>query len=177
MHALQPRLLGVDALVNRALIIVDMQYDFLPGGALAVPGADEIIPGIVDLIRSDDYDMIVTTQDWHPQHSQHFDRWPVHCVAGTHGAQLETRIRQAVEDWVNEPGGLVRITIHKGLGNADGYSGFDTGKLHQVLVSEGIRAVDIVGVAGDYCVRATASDAVALGYETNVIEDLVRCVG
>jgi nicotinamidase/pyrazinamidase len=149
---------------NNALIIVDVQNDFLPGGALGVPNGDQIIPQIQRLAGEHHY--VVTTQDWHPIGSRHFEKWPVHCVADTEGAQLAPGIPTA------------DAAFFKGVDtDTDGYSGFQgtlhegrywTTGLHTWLHERKVKKVTVVGLALDYCVKATALDAIRYGYQTTV---------
>lgn len=174
----------------RALIIVDVQNDFLPGGALAVPGGDEVIPVINRLMA--DYDLIVATQDWHPAEHESFAAhhgrqvgdtielhglpqilWPVHCVQGTAGAAFAPQL---------DFGSVTRV-FQKGDDPAvDSYSGFfDNGKrrdtgLGEFLRAEGVDEVHIAGLATDHCVKATAMDAAQLGFRTVVLQDACRGV-
>lgn len=164
-----------------ALIVVDVQNDFAdPAGSLAVPGAERVIAAVNELIAAarSAGALIVYTQDWHPQRTPHFETdgglWPVHCVAETWGARLHPDLRA-------DAGPIVR----KGVGGEDGYSGFTMrdadGDEHPTELAallrerEAERAV-VVGLATDYCVRATALDAVALGFETTVVERAVAAV-
>lgn len=147
---------------NKALIIVDVQNDFCPGGSLAVPYGDSVIPHINKAIAEARLagDYIFFTRDWHPPVTSHFKNWPVHCVAGTHGAKfhdvLDTRTGPVVSKGTNP--------------DEDAYSGFDglvvNRKLGQVLKSSGITTLEIGGLATDYCVKSTVLDAVKLGFET-----------
>lgn len=164
-----------------ALLVVDLQNDFAdPAGALAVPGAERVIAAVNELIAAarSAGALIVYTQDWHPRRTPHFETdgglWPVHCVAETWGAQLHPDLRA-------DAGPIVR----KGIGGEDGYSGFtmrdaDGGEQPTELAAllrerEAERAV-VAGLATDYCVKATALDAVALGFETTVVERAVAAV-
>lgn len=159
-----------------ALIIVDVQKDFLPGGALGVEGGDEIIPVIERLVAENQSPesplMVVVTADRHPERTAHFDKWPVHCVADTPGAEIDDRI------W-----NLAGYIVVKGEGTEDdGYSGFegedpaDGEPLDAELKRAGITDVTVVGLALDYCVKATALDAQRLGYDTAVILAGTRAV-
>ncbi len=164
-----------------ALIVVDMQHDFAdPSGSLYVTGGDELLPAITEQIEATRAagGLVVYTQDWHPAHTPHFAAdggiWPVHCVVGSPGAEFVPGLP------VDGP--LVR----KGTGPEDGYSGFsvinlDTGakvgtELSAILDENGIMAITVVGLAGDWCVKATAIDGVALGYRTTVPLSLTRFV-
>jgi nicotinamidase/pyrazinamidase len=159
---------------SAALVVVDVQNDFAdPHGSLFVQRGDEIISVVNDEIRAaaGAGAFVVYTQDWHPPTTPHFvddgGTWPVHCVRETWGAELHPSL--TVE------GPIVR----KGTGGEDGYSGFsmrdtETGRvestgLHELLQERGIGHVVVVGLALDVCVKATALDAVRLGYGCRVI--------
>lgn len=174
-----------------ALLLIDIQNDFLPGGALAVPEGDAIIP-VVNRLQAG-FPLVVATQDWHPKNhgsfaSQHPGRnawetgelaglpqvlWPDHCVQGTPGAAFATALEMARINRVFTKGTDPEI---------DSYSGFfDNGHrkatgLGEYLKAEGVTAVFIVGLATDYCVKFTALDAVTLGFKTTVITDACRGV-
>jgi nicotinamidase/pyrazinamidase len=154
-----------------ALIIVDFQNDFTPGGALAVEHGDEIAPRLNELAASDRYDLVVATRDWHPPDHGSFKEnggiWPVHCVQGTEGAQLHPALDQAKVD----------VLIDKGIDPAsDGYSGFQDTSLEALLRERGIDQVTVVGLATDYCVKNTALDALRKGFEVEIDEDAMRAV-
>ncbi len=188
--------------MQRALIVVDMQNDFLPGGALAVPEGDAVVAPIVDLLQAKDrYELLVFSQDWHPQGhgsfaSAHADSspfqlgelnglpqmlWPDHCIEGTPGAQLVADIEKLLPE-LKENGRKIGI-IKKGLDpSVDSYSAFfdnarchDTG-LATILKKQGIKEVDVVGLALDYCVKYTALDAASLGFSTRVLLQASRAV-
>lgn len=181
--------------MSTALILVDIQNDFLPGGSLAVGDGDAIIDHVVSLLKDRGrYELIVATQDWHPPNHGSFASshpgakpfevgelggleqvlWPDHCVQGESGARLHPEIRAALVS-VTESGQRSLI-IQKGQHiDVDSYSAFydnarvhDTG-LHRALQSYDIKAVEIVGLAFDYCVKFTALDAASLGYRTSVL--------
>lgn len=171
--------IGFDS--TTALVVVDMQYDFAdPAGSLYVAGGEQVLPGIVELIDNTVAagGLVVYTQDWHPAHTPHFAAdggiWPVHCVIGTPGAELIPGLP------VSGP------VVRKGSGPEDGYSGFsvvnlETGatvgtELSTILDENGIMAITVVGLAGDWCVKATAIDGIALGYRTTVPLSLTRFV-
>jgi nicotinamidase/pyrazinamidase len=175
----------------RALVLVDLQYDFMPGGALAVAGGDATVPVANALMPR--FGLVVATQDWHPADhgsfvSQHPDAavgsqivldglaqtvWPVHCVQGTRGAQLHDALDKR----------LIERVFPKGTEpNVDSYSGFfdnarrkGTG-LAQYLSTRGVDEVYVMGLATDYCVKLTALDAVSLGFRTYLIADGCRAV-
>ncbi len=164
-----------------ALVVVDVQHDFAdPSGSLYVRGGEEIVAGIAGQIRAAlaEGGLVVYTQDWHPEHTPHFKAdgglWPVHCVMGSAGAEFVPGL--PIEGPV----------VRKGSGPEDGYSGFsvvnlETGatvgtELSTILDENGIMAITVVGLAGDWCVKATAIDGVALGYRTTVPLSLTRFV-
>lgn len=161
-------------LSRSALILVDIQNDFLPGGALAVPDGDGILEAVNALARHP-FRAVIATQDWHPSQHCSFSTqggpWPVHCVAGTHGADFPPTL-------LPEP---VTHIIRKGvLQGRDSYSGFldndratSTG-LDGLLKGLDIKHVVICGLALDYCVTATALDAVQCGYRTEVVPQACR---
>lgn len=167
-----------------ALIVVDLQNDFAdPRGSLAVPGADRVVAAVNELIAAAEAAgaSIFYTQDWHPERTPHFvsdgGLWPVHCVADTWGARLHPGLRRAAG------GGPV---VRKGANGEDGYSGFTmrdarsgeerATELEALLRERGVERVVVVGLATDYCVKATALDALALGFETTVVERAAAAV-
>jgi nicotinamidase/pyrazinamidase len=142
-----------------ALLIVDFQNDFTPGGALAVPEGDEVAERLNAMASSGDYDLVVATRDWHPAHHGSFHAsggiWPPHCVAGSPGAELHQALDQE----------HVHVILDKGHDPAtEGYSGFDGTDLAGLLRERGIDHVTVAGLATDYCVRATALDALREGF-------------
>lgn len=157
----------------RALIVVDVQADFCPGGALAVPDGDAVVPRANALARSGDFDLAVATRDWHPVNHGSFvtadppGPWPVHCVQGTPGAELHPDLDRDAIDAVIDKGAAI---------DTEGYSGFDCTDLAALLHGRGIDAVTIVGLATDYCVRATALDARAEGLDVAVDPAATRAV-
>lgn len=170
---------------STALIVVDMQHDFAdPAGSLYVRGGEEIIAPIADEISAAQQAgaTVVYTQDWHPESTPHFAKdgglWPVHCVIDSPGAAFVPALLPAGD----EPEPVVR----KGSGPEDGYSGFsvldlETGaskgtELAGMLAAAGVREVVVVGLAGDWCVKATAIDAAGLGFDTTVPLALTRFV-
>jgi len=155
----------------RALLIIDFQNDFTPGGALAVRDGDTIAPKINALAASGDYDLVVATRDWHPADHHSFKAqggiWPVHCVAGTQGAQLHPDLDRTKVDVVVDKGQAV---------DTDGYSGFDGTDLDELLRERGITQVTVVGLATDYCVKNTALDALKAGFQVTVDSSAARGV-
>ncbi|HET7168693.1 MAG TPA: isochorismatase family protein [Candidatus Limnocylindrales bacterium] len=166
-----------------ALVIVDVQNDFAdPAGSLSVRGGDAVIPAINREIAMAEgaAALVVATQDWHPDSTPHFAKdgglWPVHCVAGSWGAELHPDLAIAE----------LAPRVRKGVNGEDGYSGFTTRdprsgaeqptELDGLLRDRGIRRVVTVGLATDYCVSATALDARRLGYDTSVLTDAIAAV-
>ncbi|MCK5206625.1 MAG: bifunctional nicotinamidase/pyrazinamidase [Cyclobacteriaceae bacterium] len=175
----------------KALIVVDIQNDFLPGGALAVDKGDEIIPIVNKLMHK--FDLVVATQDWHPADhgsfaSNHKGKipgsqillfglnqilWPDHCIQNSSGAKFSKELKVSHIDRVFQKGTDILI---------DSYSGFfDNGKkkdtgLNEYLKTNNVEVVFVVGLATDYCVKFTALDSAQLGYRTYVIQDATRSV-
>lgn len=152
---------------NTAIIVVDVQNDFLPGGALAVKGGLAIIPVINKL-----FDWIPNTkayfsQDWHPLGTAHFDKWPVHCVAGSKGADIVDGLPKRDGD----------VVIRKGQGMVDdGYSAFDGTTLADLLLSSHVTSLYVCGLAGDYCVKETVLDALKLGFHVTLVLNAIAAV-
>jgi epoxyqueuosine reductase len=161
-----------------ALVVVDVQRDFCPGGALAVPGGDAVVPACNRhraRFRTAGAP-VVFTRDWHPPVTRHFaahgGAWPPHCVQGSPGAAFHPDLEVGPD----------AIVVSKGMDpGTDAYSGFEatdaTGRpLAEVLAARGVRRVFVAGLATDYCVRATALDARRLGFEVVLLADAVRAV-
>jgi nicotinamidase/pyrazinamidase len=152
-----------------ALIVVDVQNDFCPGGALAVPDGDAVVERVNQLAR--DASFVVATRDWHPADHGSFGPqggpWPAHCVQGTEGAELHPGIDRDLIDVVVDKGRAV---------DRDGYSGFEDTDLASVLRERGVTAVDVAGLALDYCVKATALDARRAGLDVTVHRGATRAV-
>ena len=158
---------------NAALIVVDVQRDFCEGGALAASDTLTLIQPLQECIEDARRAgaVIVFTKDWHPEEHSSFERnagsWPVHCVAGTAGAELMPPLAA-------EEGDLI---VQKGMDvNGAGYSGFEGTGLNRKLREFGVQSVAVSGIATEYCVRATALDAVKARFETVVLTDLIRAV-
>jgi nicotinamidase/pyrazinamidase len=155
--------------VPEALLVIDFQNDFCPGGALAVPHGDEIAPRVNELIDSGRFDLVVATRDWHPPNHNSFKAqggpWPPHCVQGTDGAELHPSLDRSKIDVVVDAGYRPEL---------EGYSGFEETDLEQDLRERGIERVTLVGLATDYCVRATALDALRDGFDVTVDPEGVR---
>ena len=155
----------------RALVIVDFQNDFTPGGALAVGDGDEIAPRIDALARSGEYDLVVATRDWHPPDHRSFETqggpWPEHCVQGTPGAELHASLDRTLLDAVVDTGYEPDL---------EGYSGFEGTRLADLLRERGVDRITVVGLATDYCVKHTALDALRHGFGVTVDSTAVRPV-
>lgn len=176
-----------------ALILVDLQNDFLPGGALAVRDGDQVIAVANRLTASAEFSMVIATQDWHPAHhasfaANHLDRnvgevidleglaqvlWPVHCVENTGGALFAPGLESR----------RIHRVFQKGTdASIDSYSGFfDNGHrkptgLGEYLKAQGVTAVTVLGLATDYCVKFTALDARGLGFEVTLVREGCRAV-
>ena len=158
---------------KRALVVVDVQNDFCPGGSLAVAKGDEVVAPLNKLIGEflDHGEPVFKTRDWHPAKTRHFalygGTWPIHCVQGTRGAEFHP-------DLLDDP----RITIvSKGIDErADGYSGFDGTSLARVLRESRVEEVWIGGLATDYCVKHTVLDALREGFAVKALADAMRPV-
>ena len=159
---------GTITMPETALIAVDVQHDFLPGGALAVPGGDAVVEPLVRAAKA--AGMVVKTRDAHPPDHCSFTEqggtWPEHCVAGTHGAELHPAI--AALD-----GPLVEKATTQ---DADAYSGFDGTNLAELLREADVKHVLVGGLATDVCVKATVLDALGAGFRTTVLTDAVAAV-
>jgi nicotinamidase/pyrazinamidase len=158
---------------RKALIVVDVQNDFCPGGSLAVAHGDEVVAPLNNLMKEflDRGEPVFKTRDWHPAQTKHFadygGTWPVHCVQNTHGAEFHP-------DLLDDP----RVTVvSKGVDeSADGYSGFDGTQLAQTLRNAGVEEVWVGGLATDYCVKHTVLDARREGFKVRALGDAMRPV-
>ncbi|MFI7586754.1 isochorismatase family protein [Spongisporangium articulatum] len=165
----------------RALIIVDVQNDFCEGGSLAVAGGAAVASSITAHVRASGYDAVVGTLDWHVDPGTHFsdhpdyvDSWPAHCVVGTSGSQPHPAIDQSLVETYFRKGR--HEAAYSGFeGAADGPDGTPVG-LADWLRARSVDAVDVVGIATDHCVRATALDAAREGFDTTVLLDLTAGV-
>jgi nicotinamidase/pyrazinamidase len=169
---------------HRALLVVDVQNDFCEGGSLAVAGGAEVAHRISEYVLSHagEYEAIAATADWHDDPGEHFaaspdfvDTWPPHCRVGTQGALFHPAVQPALE----RAEAIFRKGEHKAA--YSGFEGFATKgddriSLSRWLRDRSIEQVDIVGIATDHCVRATALDATAEGFETTVLLDLTAGV-
>ncbi|CEP64143.1 nicotinamidase LALA0_S10e03422g [Lachancea lanzarotensis] len=191
--------------MGKALIIVDVQHDFLPPkGSLAVSTGDEVVSPIVELMQDERWCVVVATQDWHPENHVSFARnhdlpdfspfdytapsnssktqratlWPVHCVQDSWGAQLAPELAQALDGLQCD-----HHVVQKGtLSDREYYSAFNdiwndhhTG-LDALLQKHGVNDVFVVGLALDYCVKSTAISAAQLGYRTTILKDFTRAI-
>jgi nicotinamidase/pyrazinamidase len=157
--------------VSEALIVVDFQNDFTPGGALAVPAGDEIAARVNELAADPRFELVVATRDWHPadhgSFAEHGGPWPVHCVQGSEGAELHPALDRSRID----------VVVDKGQDpGTEGYSGFEGTRLEELLRERGVDKVTVVGLATDYCVKNTALDALRAGFEVTVDSEGVRGV-
>lgn len=169
--------------MTRALFIVDVQNDFTEGGALGVTGGDAVAAAITRHLRehADDYELIVASRDWH--HADHdngghfadgepdyIDTWPVHCVADTAGAEYDPELDvAAVTHHVKKGQGVPAYSLFEGTTD-------EGDAVADLLTAHGVVDVDVVGIATDYCVRASALDAIAHGRRVRVLTDLVAGV-
>ena len=153
-----------------ALIVVDVQRDFCPGGALPVPQGDQVISAINRLLALADW-LTVATRDWHPADHCSFQTqggiWPPHCVAGTDGAAFHPALDE------QRIGHVVSKATTR---DAEAYSGFQGTDLAALLASQGVRRAFVCGLATEYCVKATALDARQAGLDVVVIDDAIRGV-
>lgn len=157
---------------RRALIVVDVQNDFCPGGTLAVPDGDKVVSPLNTLMREflARGEPVFKSRDWHPAKTKHFSEyggtWPVHCVQGTRGAEFHPEL-------FDDP----RITIiSKGTADEDNYSAFDGTDLALQLRDQGIEEVWVGGLATDYCVKNSVLDALREGFMVKAIGEAMRAV-
>lgn len=163
---------------DTALLIVDVQNDFCPGGALPVPEGDQVVPVLNRAIErmAAAGVLVIASRDWHPEKSTHFaaygGKWPVHCVQNTEGAAFHPDLHLPPDT----------IVVSKGMGeNEDAYSAFDArddhgAPLEKQLMERGVKRLIVGGLATDYCVRASVLDALRRGLEVVVLADAVRGV-
>lgn len=175
--------------MKKALVIVDVQNDFCPGGSLAVTDGDKIIPEINKIMK--DYDLVVLTQDWHPENHKSFATqwknnelfevvklngidqklWPDHCVQYTKGADFHPNLNITEDMPIFTKGENIEVDSYSGFYDNDHKS--STG-LAEFLKQEKVEAVDVCGLATDFCVKFTALDAKAEGFETTLLKDLTK---
>ncbi len=168
--------------MSRALLIVDVQNDFTEGGALGVDGGDAVASAISAFLagHAGDYEVIVASRDWHDDagdNGGHFaespdfvDSWPVHCVAGTTGAEYDPLLAtDAITHHVRKGQGEPAYSMFEGVTE-------DGATVGAVLTASGVLEADVVGIATDHCVRASALDAIAHGVHVRVLTDLIAGV-
>jgi nicotinamidase/pyrazinamidase len=157
---------------KRALLVVDVQNDFCPGGTLAVAQGDQVVAPLNELIEEflERGEPVFKSRDWHPEKTKHFaaqgGAWPVHCVQNTKGAEFHP-------DLLDSP--HIRV-VSKGLGDADCYSAFDETDLALQLRRLGVEEVWVGGLATDYCVKSTVLDALKEGFRVKAVENAMRAV-
>ena len=157
---------------KRGLLVVDVQNDFCPGGALAVTGGDEVVAPLNKLIAEflERGEPVFKSRDWHPPTTKHFaaygGTWPVHCVQDTKGAEFHPGLIDDIH---------IRV-ISKGLGDEDSYSAFDGTDLALQLRRLGVEEVWVGGLATDYCVKQTVLDALKEGFKVKALENAMRAV-
>jgi len=157
---------------KRALLVVDVQNDFCPGGALGVTGGDEVVAPLNKLIAEflERGEPVFKSRDWHPPTTKHFaaygGTWPVHCVQHTKGAEFHPALMDDIH---------IRV-ISKGLGDEDSYSAFDGTDLALQLRRLGVEEVWVGGLATDYCVKQTILDALKEGFKVKALENAMRAV-
>jgi len=157
---------------KQALIVVDVQNDFCPGGTLAVAHGDEVVAPLNELI--DEFlergDPVYKSRDWHPPQTKHFQAyggtWPVHCVQNTQGAEFHPQLK-------DDP--RIRV-ISKGLGDTDCYSAFDETDLAAQLRDQGVKELVVGGLATDYCVKETVLAGIKEGFKVKAVENAMRAV-
>lgn len=166
---MQPTASAIAIDEHDALIVVDPQNDFCPGGSLAVPEGDMVFPAINRAMPR--FQHVLATQDWHPREHRYFHQyggpWPYHCLQGTTGAEFHpgldaSRIQEVVQKGMNP--------------ELDGYSGFAGTDLAERLRARDVRRVFVAGLATDYCVKTTAIEAIDNGFEAYVLTDAIRPV-
>ena len=177
--------------MKKALILVDIQNDFCPGGALAVSEGDKIIPIVNDLQKK--FDCIIATQDWHPENHISFSAnhkgktpgefialgdyqqilWPIHCTQGSHGAEFVAELETTKINRVFPKGTDSMVDSYSGFFDNDHKS--STG-LADYLKAEGVDTLYVTGLATDYCVKFTVLDALQLGFSTYLVSDACRGV-
>jgi len=157
---------------KKALLVVDVQNDFCPGGSLAVAHGDEVVAPLNELIEEflERGEPVFKSRDWHPEKTKHFTAyggtWPVHCVQNTKGAEFHPGLKDDIH---------IR-TISKGLGDEDSYSAFDGTDLALQLQRLGVEELWIGGLATDYCVKNTVLDALKEGFRVKALTDAMRAV-
>lgn len=150
-----------------ALLIVDVQNDFCPGGALGVEGGDEVVP-VINLLAGQ-FDLVFASKDWHPENTVHFEKWPPHCIRATQGAEFHPELDIS----------KIHYPLLKGTGDTDdGYSAFESTNydLNYLLHLHKIHTLYIAGLTTEYCIKNSAIDARKFRFETIVVENAIRPV-
>lgn len=153
--------------MKKALLIVDVQNDFCPGGSLGVKNGNKVVEVINELM--DKFNLVISSQDWHPEKTVHFDKWPVHCVAGTNGAEFHPNLNS----------NNINLRLKKGTGNKDdGYSAFEATNINlgEFLKNNQVTTLYICGLTTDYCVKESALDSLNKGIHTYVVTDAIAAV-
>ena len=151
--------------MNKALLIVDVQNDFCPGGKLPAPQGDKVIPVINKIM--DNFHFVFASRDWHPKVSVHFNKWPEHCLQKSTGAEFPPKLNSDKFD----------LVLNKGTRNIDdGYSAFEATNIElvELLKSNNITELYVCGLTAEYCVLTTVLDSIKNGFETYVIKDAVE---
>ena len=151
--------------MKKALLIVDVQNDFCPGGALPAPTGDKVVPVINKII--DKFEIVLASRDWHPKVSVHFNKWPEHCLQNTKGAEFPKQLNTE----------KINIILNKGTRNIDdGYSAFEATNVNltKYLKENNIDELYIAGLTAEYCVLSTVLDSIKNGFKTFVIKDAVE---
>ena len=151
----------------KALLVVDVQNDFCPGGALGTPEGDKVVPVINKVM--DKFDLVLASRDWHPEDSIHFKNWPVHCVRNTKGAEYHPDLKTE----------KITQELFKGTGNKDdGYSAFEATNINLTayLKDKNIDELYISGLTTEYCVKQTTLDALTNKFNTYLIIDGIEGV-
>lgn len=155
------------SITKRALLIVDVQKDFCPGGALPAARGNAIIQVINQLLPK--FNFVIASKDWHPEETVHFEKWPLHCIKGTLGADFHQDLQ--IEN--------IDLVALKGTGNTDdGYSAFEATNLDITfeLKKRGVEALFVAGLTSEYCVKTTAEDAKKAGFKVYLVEDAIAPV-
>lgn len=151
----------------KGLLVVDVQNDFCPGGSLAVREGDRVVPVINELMKG--FSVVVASKDWHPRSTIHFQKWPVHCVHNTRGAEFHPGLNDV---------GIQQVFLKGTKDRDDGYSAYEATNLslEAYLRERGVDELYVTGLATDYCVKASALDSVRCGFKTYVVTDAVAAV-
>ncbi|HKL76351.1 MAG TPA: nicotinamidase [Halanaerobiales bacterium] len=148
----------------RVLLVVDVQNDFCPGGALAVPKGDRVVPVINELMA--DFELVLASKDWHPEGSVHFDNWPKHCLKNSEGAEFHPDLNIEKID---------RVFLKGTKDRDDGYSVFEATNLDlaDYFNKKDVTEIYISGLATEYCVKETALDAAKKGFDVYIVKEAV----